>query len=185
MSQATRIPASVATCRWGGFDASFPPVASIASGETVILECVSGGPEVMPGPEKGLPLHPAISEIHSRLPRLGAHIITGPVEVRGAEPGDALRVDIEKIELGADWGFCGFRPLFGTLPEDFPYRRTLHIPVNKQAMTCRLPFGPQDGGLDLPLAPFFGVMGVAPPPDWGMVNTKEPRAIGGNLDNKE
>jgi acetamidase/formamidase len=37
----------------------------------------------------------------------------------------------------------------------------------------------------LPLAPFFGVMGVAPPPDWGMVNTKEPRAIGGNLDNKE
>jgi acetamidase/formamidase len=57
--------------------------------------------------------------------------------------------------------------------------------VNRQAMTCRLPFGPQDGGLDLPLAPFFGVMGVAPPPEWGMVNTKEPRAIGGNLDNKE
>ena len=57
MSQATRIPASVATCRWGGFDASFAPVASIASGETIILECVSGGPEVMPGPEKGLPLH--------------------------------------------------------------------------------------------------------------------------------
>lgn len=185
MSQTKRIPASVATCRWGGFDASFAPVASIASGETIILECVSGGPEVMPGPEKGLPLHHAISEIHAKLPRLGAHIITGPVEVRGAEPGDALRVDIEKIELGADWGFCGFRPLFGTLPEDFPYRRTLHIPVNKQAMTCRLPFGPQDGGLDLPLAPFFGVMGVAPPPEWGMVNTKEPRAIGGNLDNKE
>ena len=105
MSQATRIPASVATCRWGGFDASFAPVASIASGETVILECVSGGPEVMPGPDKGLPLHPAISEIHTKLPRLDAHIITGPVEVRGAEPGDALRVDIEKIELGADWGF--------------------------------------------------------------------------------
>jgi acetamidase/formamidase len=39
--------------------------------------------------------------------------------------------------------------------------------------------------MDLPLAPFFGVMGVAPPADWGMINTKEPRAIGGNLDNKE
>jgi acetamidase/formamidase len=123
--------------------------------------------------------------VHAKLPRLGAHIITGPVEVRGAEPGDALRIDIEKIELGADWGFCGFRPLFGTLPEDFPYRRTLHIPVDKAAMTCRLPFGPAEGGMDLPLAPFFGVMGVAPPRDWGMINTKEPRAIGGNLDNKE
>ena len=107
------------------------------------------------------------------------------MEVRGAEPGDALRIDIEKIELGNDWGFCGFRPLFGTLPEDFPYRRTIHIPVDKEAMTCRLPFGPKEGGMDLPLAPFFGVMGVAPPRDWGMVNTKEPRAMGGNLDNKE
>jgi len=57
--------------------------------------------------------------------------------------------------------------------------------VDKQAMTCRLPFGPQEGGMDLPLAPFFGVMGVAPPPDWGTLNTKEPRAFGGNLDNKE
>ncbi|MBB5688246.1 acetamidase/formamidase family protein [Roseomonas alkaliterrae] len=185
MAEPTRVPASVATCRWGAFDASFPPVASIDPGEVVILECLSGGPEVMPPQEKMMAVPEALREIHAKLPRLGAHIITGPVEVRGAEPGDALRVDIERIELGADWGFCGFRPLFGTLPEDFPYRRTLHIPVDRQAMTCRLPFGPKEGGMDLPLAPFFGVMGVAPPREWGMINTKEPRAIGGNLDNKE
>lgn len=185
MSEPTFVPASLQNCRWGAFDASFPPVATIDPGQVVILECLSGGPEVMPPQEKMMAVHPVLREVHAKLPRLGAHVITGPVAVRGAEPGDALRIDIEKIELGADWGFCGFRPLFGTLPEDFPYRRTLHIPVDREAMTCKLPFGPKEGGMDLPLAPFFGVMGVAPPPDWGMINTKEPRAIGGNLDNKE
>ena len=185
MSEPIRVNASLTNCRWGGFDASFPPIASIDPGELVILECLSGGPEVMPRDEQMLAVPPMLREVHAKLPRLGAHIITGPVEVRGAEPGDALRIDIEKIELGNDWGFCGFRPLFGTLPEDFPYRRTIHIPVDKDAMTGRLPFGPKEGGMDLPLAPFFGVMGVAPPRDWGMVNTKEPRAMGGNLDNKE
>jgi acetamidase/formamidase len=185
MSDPTRVPASLDTIRWGAFDASFPPVATIDPGQVVILECLSGGPEVMPPQEKMMAVHPVLREVHAKLPRLGAHVITGPVAVRGAEPGDALRIDIEKIELGADWGFCGFRPLFGTLPEDFPYRRTLHIPVDRAAMTCKLPFGPKEGGMDLPLAPFFGVMGVAPPADWGMINTKEPRAIGGNLDNKE
>lgn len=185
MADPTFVPASLTNCRWGAFDASFPPVATIDPGELVILECLSGGPEVMPPQEKMMAIPPMLRDVHAKLPRLGAHIITGPVAVRGAEPGDALRIDIEKIELGADWGFCGFRPLFGTLPEDFPYRRTLHIPVDRAAMTCRLPFGPKEGGMDLPLAPFFGVMGVAPPADWGMINTKEPRAIGGNLDNKE
>jgi acetamidase/formamidase len=185
MPEPTRVAASLDTIRWGAFDASFPPVATIDPGEVVILECLSGGPEVMPPQEKMMAVHPVLREVHAKTPRLGAHVITGPVAVRGAEPGDALRIDIEKIELGADWGFCGFRPLFGTLPEDFPYRRTLHIPVDREAMTCKLPFGPKEGGMDLPLAPFFGVMGVAPPPDWGMINTKEPRAIGGNLDNKE
>jgi acetamidase/formamidase len=146
MAEPTRVPASLDTIRWGAFDASFPPVATIDPGEVVILECLSGGPEVMPPQEKMMAVHPVLREVHQKLPRLGAHVITGPVAVRGAEPGDALRIDIEKIELGADWGFCGFRPLFGTLPEDFPYRRTLHIPVDREAMTCRLPFGPRKAG---------------------------------------
>ncbi len=185
MPETHRVAASPETCRWGIFDASIPPVLTVRSGDLVVLECVSGGPEAMPPREKMMAVHPALPAIHAQVPRLGAHIITGPVAVEGAEPGDALRVDIEKIELGADWGFCGFRPLVGTLPEDFPYRRMLHIPVDRAARTCRLPFGPQEGGVELPLSPFFGVMGVAPPADWGAINTKEPRAHGGNLDNKE
>jgi acetamidase/formamidase len=56
--------------------------------------------------------------------------------------------------------------------------------VDRAANTCKLPFGP-NGGVTLPLSPFFGVMGVAPPMEWGQISTKEPRAHGGNLDNKE
>ncbi|HZF75164.1 MAG TPA: acetamidase/formamidase family protein [Acetobacteraceae bacterium] len=180
---ASRVAATPETVRWGAFDASFAPVASIRSGEQVVLECVSGAPDVMPEPSSGLRIPESLAAIHAaNPPRLGPHILTGPVAVEGAEPGDALRVDIERIELGAEWGFCGFRPLAGTLPEDFPYRRMLHIPVDRAAMTCRVPAGP---GITLPLSPFFGVMGVAPPPEWGAISTKEPRAHGGNLDNKE
>jgi len=183
MPATHRIAATPETVRFGAFDPGFPPIATIPSGDLVVLECVSGAPDVMPPPGSGLKVPPALAAIHAaKPPRLGPHLITGPIAVEGAEPGDALRVDIERIEPGADWGFCGFRPLFGTLPEDFPFRRLLHIPVDREAMTCRVPVGP---GVTLPLAPFFGVMGVAPPREWGRISTKEPRAHGGNLDNKE
>jgi acetamidase/formamidase len=182
MPKSLRIDATPQTVRWGVFDATFPPVASIASGDQVVLECVSGGPEQVPPRDGSFVIPPKLITIQDSVPRLGPHIITGPVEVQGAEPGDVLRVDIEKIELGADWGFCGFRPLVGTLPEDFPYRRMLHIPVDRAKRTCTVPVG---GGVTIPLSPFFGVMGVAPPEEWGQISTKEPRAHGGNLDNKE
>jgi acetamidase/formamidase len=169
------------TVRWGSFNAAYKPLTTVASGETVVLETVSGGPEVMPAPESGLVIPPALTAIHqARLPRLGGHILTGPVAVSGAEPGDMLEVRIEKIELGADWGYCGFRPLVGTLPEDFPEHFLSHIKVDRVRRSCLLPWG-----MELPLAPFFGVMGVAPPPEWGTISSIEPRAHGGNLDNKE
>jgi acetamidase/formamidase len=175
------VAATPATCRWGIFDPSFPAVATIKSGETVVLECVSGGPDTLPPPSSGLKIPQALLDIHaSNLPRAGGHIITGPVAVEGAEPGDMLEVHIDKIEFGADWGFCGFRPLAGTLPEDFPERFLTHITVDKQRKVGRLPYG-----LELPLAPFFGVMGVASKPEYGPISTVQPREHGGNLDNKE
>jgi acetamidase/formamidase len=72
------------------------------------------------------------------------------------------------------------RPLAGTLPDDFHEPRLLNIPLDRDKMVGRLPWG-----LDLPLKPFFGVMGVAPPPAWGRITSLIPRAMGGNLDNKE
>ncbi len=176
-----RLTSTPETVRWGVFDATFPPLLTINSGDTVVLECVSGGPEVMPPPDSGLKIPPALAAIHAaNIPRAPGHLITGPVAVAGAEPGDMLEVRIDAIEIGNDWGFCGFRPLAGTLPEDFPERYLSHIPVDRERMTCKLPWG-----TELNLAPFFGVMGVAPPPAYGAISTVQPREHGGNLDNKE
>ncbi len=176
-----RLSATPDTIHWGSFSADHAPKLTIDSGETVVLECVSGAPDVMPPAGSGLVVPPALAAIHAATPpRLGPHILTGPVAVRGAEPGDMLEVRIEAIELGADWGFCGHRPLAGTLPEDFQERFLSHITVDRAARTCTMPWGTV-----LPLSPFFGVMGVAPKPGYGVISTKEPREHGGNLDNKE
>ena len=181
MPATHRVPATADTIHWGTFSAGIPPVLTVDSGDTVVLECVSGAPDVMPPASAGLVTPPALAAIHAAdPPRMGPHILTGPVAIRGAEPGDMLEVRIDAIELGADWGFCGHRPLFGTLPEDFPHRFLSHITVDRAAGTCRLPWG-----TELKLAPFFGVMGVAPKPEYGVLSTKEPREHGGNLDNKE
>ena len=175
------VAATPQTVRWGTFSSSYAPVLTVASGDSVVLECVSGSPEVMTAPESGLKIPPALAAIHAaNLPRAGGHIVTGPVAVAGAEPGDMLEVRIDRIELGADWGFCGFRPLAGTLPHDFKAPFLTHIPVDRARGTCRMPYG-----VELTLAPFFGVMGVAPPPAYGTISTIQPREHGGNLDNKE
>ncbi len=175
------VPAAPGTVRWGTFDAAYPPLLTVESGDTVVLECVSGTPEMMPPAGWGMTIPPALAAIHAAdMPRAPGHILTGPVAVAGAAPGDMLEVSIGSIVLGADWGYCGFRPLAGTLPEDFRERFLTHIPVDRARRACRLPYG-----VELALAPFFGVMGTAPPPNYGTISTIQPREHGGNLDNKE
>ena len=173
--------ASPETARAGVFDAAFPPVLTIASGDRVEVQCVSGRAELLPPRGNGMGVPPELSAIIAANPGMQAgHILTGPIAVEGAEPGDALEVRIERIEPGADWGYNMIRPLAGTLPEDFHEPHLIHIAVDRERRTCRLPWG-----TELALAPFFGVMGVAPPPAFGRISSKEPRVHGGNLDNKE
>ena len=175
------IGATPETVRWGMFDASIPPVITVQSGDTVVLECLSGAPDMMPRAESGLAIPSGLPAIHGAgLARLGPHIITGPVGIKDAEPGDTLEVRIEAIDFGAEWGFCAIRPLAGMIPEDFPEMYVSHIPIDRANRTALPPWGKE-----IPLAPFFGVMGVAPPPSYGRISTKEPREHGGNLDNKE
>lgn len=175
-----RIDAAPETVHWGYFDASLKPVATIGSGERVTLATVSGNAEQMPAPPLTVPA--SLPAIHERVTRkiVPGHICTGPVAVRGARPGQVLQVDIEDIRLHYDWGYNLIRPLAGALPYDFPESRLLHIPLDAERMVGRLPWG-----LDIPLRPFFGVMGVSPPPAWGVLSTLPPRQNGGNLDNKE
>jgi len=171
--------ASPATCHWGSFDATLPPVLTVAPGDRVRLHSVSGPPEVLPG--DGFFVPPELHEIHRALaPDPGPHILTGPIRIEGAKPGDVLEVRILDVQLRQDWGYTRIRPLWGTLPEDFPEARLIHVALDGERMIGRLPWG-----TELPLAPFFGVMGVAPPQAWGRLSSVQPRAHGGNLDNKE
>lgn len=175
------LKATPETCRWGIFDATLPPVAEVASGETVVIETVSGGPDHLPPEGEGFHIPPELLDIHAQVPRHEpGHILTGPVAVKGAKPGDVLEVRIQDVALRQNWGWNIIRPLAGTLPDEFQTARTEIIPLDLEANTARLSWG-----LKLPLAPFFGVMGVAPPPNWGQISTIQPRAHGGNLDNKE
>jgi len=176
-----RLLSSPDTVRFGMFDAAFDPVLTVNSGDSVTFECVSGGVEVMPPPGSPYAVPPALRAIHDSNPaRIGPHILTGPVAIAGAEPGDMLEVRIEAIEPNNDWGYCAVRPLAGTLPEDFPDRYVSHIAVDKARGVCKPEWGPE-----LPLAPFFGTMGVAPPAKYGRLSSREPREHGGNMDNKE
>ena len=176
-----KVAATPETVRFGVFDAAIPPILTVASGDAVVLECVTGDERTFPPPDSGFTVPPALLAVNAAAPETNpGHIITGPVAIVGAEPGDTLEVRIDAVELGADWGFCGFRSLMGTLPEDFPTRFLSHIAVDRTRATCRMPYG-----LELKLAPFFGVMGVAPPPAYGRITTIEPREHAGNLDNKE
>jgi acetamidase/formamidase len=168
------------TVHWGFFDARLSPQLAIESGQRVTISTVSGTPEMMPKPPLRIP--PALTAIHEKVTRkmVPGHICTGPVAINGAKAGQVLQVDIEAIDVLYDWGYSAVRPLAGALPHDFSDNRVFHIMLDRARRTWRLPWGQE-----VPLAPFFGVMGVAPPPSWGVISTLPPRQTGGNLDNKE
>ncbi|WP_186417486.1 acetamidase/formamidase family protein [Bosea sp. CS1GBMeth4] len=175
------LKASGATCHWGFFDATLKPKLVIASGDSVTIDTVTGAPEVQPESGAGFTTPAEIADVHAHAEKtLPGHILTGPIAVEGARPGHVLEVRIDDVQLRQDWGYNVIRPLAGTLQSDFHDVRLLHIPLDLNAKIGKLPWG-----LELPLAPFFGVMGTAPPPAWGRVSSIVPRAFGGNLDNKE
>ena len=108
----------------------------------------------------------------------GGHILTGPVYVEGAAPGDVLEVKILSIDLPIDYGYNGCS---GFLPENCDRAAGARIlPIDARTMTAQ--FAP---GIVIPLRPFFGSMGVAPAPELGRVSSNPPGKHAGNLDNKE
>ena len=173
------LKASTETCVWGYFDSKQEPVQSIDSGSEIIIDSVSGGPNVIPSEDFHTPIE--LLEIHKLgVPQVPGHILTGPVYVNGAMPGDILQVDILDIKLRQDWGYNFIRPLSGALPYDFNKEIHMNIPLDEVRMIAKMPWG-----LEIPLSPFFGVMGVAPPSGWGKISSIMPRSHGGNIDNKE
>lgn len=123
-------------------------------------------------------LRAVVDNVKDRGP--GGHILTGPIYVEGAEPGDVLEVRIKKIDLAIPYAYNAFGRTSGFIPEDFAYSKMRIIPLDAKRMVAS--FAP---GIEVPLRPFFGSIGVAPPPARGRVNSAPPDIHAGNLDNKE
>jgi acetamidase/formamidase len=114
-------------------------------------------------------------------PGPGGHILTGPIFVEGADSGDVLEVRFRKIRPAIDYACNSFGPRSGFLRDDFPgTSRSKIIELDTVRMLGH--FGP---GITIPLHPFFGSVGVAPPASMGRVNSAPPGIYAGNLDNKE
>ena len=175
------LKATPGTVHWGFFDAELKPVLTIEPGDRVTIECITGNTEWLPPAGSGLEPLPEMPVIYREVKKgTGNHILTGPVYVRGAAVGDVLEVRILDIKLRQNWGWNIFRGYMGTLPEDFPYTRLMHVPLDLAANVAALP-----SGIEIPLQPFFGQLAVAPARKFGRQNSKEPREFGGNLDCKE
>jgi acetamidase/formamidase len=174
------------TVNIGNFNAASKPALTIESGDTVVIETAAA---MEPGEIDQSGVVPAgvvpqyvrdiYREVKDRGP--GPHILTGPVLVNGAMPGDVLEVRILEIDLVVDYGYNRQRPYNGALPEEFPgfFQRIMRI--DRQAKTAAIA-----PGVVVPLTrPFFGTMGLAPLPAMGRIGSGPPGIHTGNIDNKD
>jgi acetamidase/formamidase len=172
------------TVVWGYYDASTPPVLRVKSGDTVEIQTlITSSPKRLE--EAGVPadqveqsLRDITKEVTNKGP--GGHILTGPIYIEDAQPGDVLEVRIVSVRLAIPYAYNGFGPGRGFLPEDYPYPKMKIIPLDEKRMVAR--FAP---GIEIPLHPFFGSMGVAPPETTGKFSSNPPWIHAGNLDNKD
>jgi acetamidase/formamidase len=185
--QATQtLLATPTTVAWGYYSAQAKPVLTIHSGDTVKIQTLStcGAPERLKSlgvAEADVP--PYVADIYTKVPASekgpGGHILTGPIAIAEAEPGDVLEVRIQKIDIDVPWACNSFGAGRGFLPNDFPYSKSRIIPLDRDKMIGH--FAP---GVEIPLHPFFGSMGIAPASP-GKYNSAPPWMHGGNMDNKE
>jgi len=183
-AETHHLPATPKTVAWGYYDAAAPPVLRIHSGDTVVFDTLltnspMGLERAGVAPDQ---VEQALRDIYKEVTNKGpgGHILNGPVFIEEAEPGDTLEVRIQKIDLAIPYAYNAFGPTRGFLPEDFPYRKMKIIPLDKQRMVARFA-----AGIEIPLHPFFGSMGVAPPESYGKVDSAPPGVHAGNMDNKE
>jgi acetamidase/formamidase len=179
------LQATPSTVVWGYYSAKAKPVLTVHSGDTVRIQTLSTCGSTERLQEEGVAAADIPSyntdiyrEVKERGP--GGHILTGPVEIAEAEPGDVLEVQVLKIDIDVPFACNGFAAGRGFLPNDYPYSRRKIIPLDRERMVAK--FAP---GIEVPLHPFFGSMGVAPPESAGKLDSAPPWMHAGNMDNKE
>jgi acetamidase/formamidase len=174
------------TVHIGNFNAALKPVLAIDSGDIVIIEtAVQIDPAAVDQsgvvPPTAVPdyTRAIYREVKDRGP--GPHVLTGPVYVNGAQPGDVLEVRILAIDLAVDYGYNRQRPYAGALPDEFLGFFERIIKINRDAKTAEVA-----SGVVIRLdRPFFGTMGVAPLPNMGRISSAPPGIHTGNIDNKD
>jgi acetamidase/formamidase len=193
------------TCFWGFFDNSLPPVLRVRSGDLLMVETLTH----QAGDAPDLMMDAGTRAVYDAIPveerGPGVHIMTGPIYVEGAEPGDTLELRILQMEPRVPYG-TNIAAWWGCLYEDFTKERITIYEIDTAAGVARAAFAfdythsaryevpgvvsppeasvrqPALVGTDVPLRPHFGVAGVAPAQD-GRLNSIPPGDFGGNLDN--
>lgn len=171
------LPATPDTTQWGWFDNAQPPVLAVRSGDTVVMETMmASNNQILPGVSIE-----EITRLRVENPGRGPHTITGPIWVEDAQPGDVLKVRINRIALrpyGANWNLPGNLQL-GQFPDEFPDGQVRHFYFDLRRMVTQ--FAP---GIEIPLRPFPGIIGVARA-EPGQYSTVPPGPFGGNMDIRE
>ena len=182
-AQTQELKLTPGNVHWDTYDARLKPVLKIASGTTLRVETMLYGLQQMRAAGVS---EAEIPEALKEVDRSPAHKgpggapLTGPIYVEGAEPGDTLEIRILNFEFLHPFGWTGFQPGRGTLPQEFPYAHSKLVRFDPKAGTAD--FGQ---GITLKLAPFWGKIGVAPAATMGAVSSGAPGFYGGNFDNKE
>jgi acetamidase/formamidase len=183
------LKASAKTVHQNFFDATLKPVLTVDSGDTVYLETATGHPAYFE--KHGVPKEKIPKELYEAFDGLpfddsgpdrgrADSTLNGPIQINGAEQGDVLEVRIRSVEVRFSLAAQSFVPDRGVLTEDFPYEKhqILWLDLDKQVME----YAP---GIVVPLKPFWGTVGVAPPAKMGRVPSGPPNIFGGNFDNRD
>ncbi len=170
------------TVHVGGFSPQLPPVLTVQSGDRIDVETYTGFYLHKEAPPEFLT--PALLDICQQLPPEkilgpGPHLLTGPIYVQDAEPGDLLEVRLEAISPRLPVGFNAIRQGWGALPSTFTESALRFIHLDLIQGIAEFPPGK---GIRIPLRPFFGIMAVAPA---AVCSSIPPGCFGGNIDNRE
>ncbi|HEX9265182.1 MAG TPA: acetamidase/formamidase family protein [Candidatus Binatia bacterium] len=185
------LPSTPDTILWGYIAANLAPALTINSGQIVEIEALSHqGLTTHKDPEKffdayGIPSHEVLSDaktIYAKVKRpkgASVHILTGPIYIEGAEPGDMLEVRVLDIKFRVPYGVNNTGPGKGVLPKLLkePAAKLIRIDLERRVALF-------SDDIQIPLNPFMGIMAVSPPTSLGMVSSTPPGAWGGNIDLK-
>lgn len=177
------LKANCQTVHLGGFSPHLKPALMVDSGDSIDVETYTGFYIYDQAPPEFIT--PEFLDICQHLPPErkvgpGPHLLTGPIYVKEAEPSDVLEVTLAAISPHLPIGFNAIRQGWGALPQQFTEPRLRFVPLDLDKGVAEFP---TSSGIQIPLQPFFGILGVATTD--ANRSSVPPGIYGGNIDNRE